>query len=449
MYRITIPVWHWLSSISTTLSRYRRDERANIAILFGLLAPVLVGALGLGLETSWWYQTQRDMQNAADEAAIAAATNASSSYATEATAVTANYGYTNGLNNVTVSTSNTASCPSGGNNCYSVVISTKMQLYLTPVIGFTGNTTVNGSPAQTITATAVAQRGTVNRKYCLLSLHFIGVGIQGNGVPNANFRGCSIMSDSTSSCNGHNMGADYGDAHLTNVGCGILQDSNVPIVNDPYSYLASNIPANPCLTYPQEPLKHGDPGLPASNQWTGSQSLSGNKIVCGDLQLTGDTTIDAPAGAVLVIENGQLDTNGYTLKTASGSSVTVVFSGNNLGAYTHAPTGGGTLDISAPSSGVWSGMAIYQDPNLTTGVDLYSAGNSPTWDISGITYLPNASVTFKGAVNKSSFGQSCFVMVVGDITVDGTGAIFENGACDAAGVNMPTNNVPGRGQLVS
>jgi hypothetical protein len=152
---------------------------------------------------------------------------------------------------------------------------------------------------------------------------------------------------------------------------------------------------------------------------------------------------------VLVIENGQLDTNGYTLKTASGSSVTVVFSGTNLGAYTHAPTGGGTLDITAPSSGVWSGMAMYQDPNLTTGVDLYSAGNSPTWDISGITYLPNSNVTFKGAVNKSSYGKSCFVMVVGDITVDGTGAIFENGACDAAGVSMPANNVPGRGQLVT
>jgi hypothetical protein len=40
-------------------------------------------------------------------------------------------------------------------------------------------------------------------------------------------------------------------------------------------------------------------------------------------------------------------------------------------------------------------------------------------------------------------------MVVGDIVVDGTGAIFENGACDAAGANMPTNNVPGRGQLVT
>ena len=438
----------WSSKLAAILSRYRRDERANIAILFGLLAPVLIGALGLGLETSWWYQTQRDMQNAADEAALAAATNAGSSYNTEALAVSANYGYTNGANNTTVTASNTASCPSGGSNCYSVTITTKMQLYLTPVIGYTGNTTVNGSPATTLTATAVAKRGTVDRKYCLLSLNSIGTGILGNGVPNSNFKGCSIMSDSSSTCNGHNMGADYGDAHVTDNGCGVIQDSNVPSLADPYKALASNIPENPCDgNYPQEPSKHGDPSLPSSNQWSGSKSWGNTKTMCGDVQLTGDTTITGNNN-VLVIENGQLDTNGYTLKTASGSDVTVIFSGDNSGTYTHAPTGGGTLDIAAPTSGTWAGVAMYQDPSLTSGVDVASAGNSPTWDISGIVYLPKSNVTFKGAVNKSSNGQSCFVMVVGDITVDGTGAIFENGACDAAGVNMPTNTVPGRGQLV-
>ena len=60
---------------------------------------------------------------------------------------------------------------------------------------------------------------------------------------------------------------------------------------------------------------------------------------------------NAPSNAVLVIENGQLDTNGYSITTSSGSGLTVVFSGTNSGSYTHAPTGGGTLDISSPTSG--------------------------------------------------------------------------------------------------
>ena len=96
------------------------------------------------------------------------------------------------------------------------------------------------------------------------------------------------------------------------------------------------------------------------------------------------------------------------------------------------------------------GVAIYQDPSLTTsGVSVTYAGNSPTWDITGLIYMPHASVTFKGAVNKSSNGHSCFVLVVDNITIDGTGSILKDeGECGAAGLSMPTTSVPGRGQLV-
>jgi hypothetical protein len=212
--------------------------------------------------------------------------------------------------------------------------------------------------------------------------------------------------------------------------------------------LASNIPANTCSSYPQEPTKKNSPALPATNLWSGTQALMGNVQICGDLQLTGNVVVNAPSNAVLIIENGQLDTNGYSITTASGSGLTVVFSGTNSGSYTHAPTGGGTIDISSPTSGVWKGVALYQDPSLTSGVDISAAGNSPTWDISGLVYLPHSSVTFSGAVNKASNGQSCFAMVVDNILINGTGSILETGGCAAQGLNMPTGYLPGRGQLV-
>src|SRR5262249_49766225 len=142
--------------------------------------------------------------------------------------------------------------------------------------------------------------------------------------------------------------------------------------------------------------------------------------------------------------NGRLDTNGFTLQTAPGSALTIIFSGPDAsGTYTHYPTGGGTLDFPAPTSGTWKGVAIYQDPNLPAGADvnITYAGNSPTWDITGIVYLPHSSVTFKGAVDKSSNGESCFELVVDNITIDGTGDILATGGCAAAGVTLPTNNV--------
>src|SRR5207253_4618820 len=98
--------------------------------------------------------------------------------------------------------------------------------------------------------------------------------------------------------------------HGNDNGCGVNQVSNAAVVTDPYATRAANIPTNTCSSYPQEPAKKKDPDLPPSNLWSGTKSLSGNTQICGDLQLTGDVTIDAPSGAVLVIQNGQLDTTG-------------------------------------------------------------------------------------------------------------------------------------------
>ena len=424
------------------------DRRANIAVITALTAPIFLGASALGFETTYWMMLKQNMQNAADSAALAASTNGGANYAEEAKAVTSKFGFADGVSNVTVTASNAAACPAGGNTCYSVTVSTVVPLYIAQIVGFQGNTVLGGKGGKIITSTAVATKGTTVHQYCILALGTTGTSLRSNGASMANLSGCSTMSNSASTCNGGNLNADFGDAHMNNNGCGNVQTSGVPIVPDPYSGLAANIPANPCKNYPQIPSKKNDPALPAANSWSGAKALNGNVIMCGDIQLTGDVTIDAPAGATLVIENGQLNTNGYTIRTSSGSGVTVVFSGTNAAGYTHAPTGNGTIDMAAPTTGPWKGVAVYQDPNLTSGVDMADFGNSPTWDITGLVYLPNANVTFSGIVNKSSNGKSCFSLVVNQITVNGTAKILPKGECAAAGLDMPANTVPARGQLI-
>ncbi len=441
--------WH-RKRFSRCFSDFLKSAGGNIAIMFALMAPLFVGGLGMGVETALWYVDQRNAQNASDAAAIAAgADGTAANYANVANAVAAQYGFTNGVNGVTVTTSNTASCPSGGTTCYSVAITMKQPLYLLPIVGFSGNTTLNGQSAQSLQASATATANGVTHQYCLLTLSNSSSSLTTNGAPKANLAGCSVMSDGGATCHGHNLGADYGDAAGTNNGCGVSEMSNVPAVKDPYASLASNIPTNTCSSYPQE-NKHGG-GLPNTNTWTGSVNWSGNVILCGDQQLTGNLTINNTNGpATVVIENGQLDTGGNTIQTANGSTVTIVFSGTNSGSYTHAPTGGGTLNIQAPTSGNWSGVAIYQDPNITGGVDISAAGNSPTWDITGLVYLPNSNVTFSGAVGKSDNGAACFVMVTNTLLINGTANILNDmGQCAQAGLNMPSNKVGGRGQLVN
>jgi hypothetical protein len=329
-----------------------------------------------------------------------------------------------------------------------VTISKSQPLILAQFVGYAGDSTLAGAPAKRIRAIAVAKQATTQRPYCLVALGQMGTTIQSNGAPNANLSGCNVMANGAATCNGHNLGADIADAHGANSGCGVVSDSNMPILPDPYSSLASNIPPNPCAgAYPQEPAKKGTP-LPPSNQFAGSYSWGAVQTVCGDMQLTGPITISNSGGpTTLVIYNGDLDTNGYTLQTAAGAGLTIIFAGDN--SYTHIPMGGGVLDYAAPTSGTWSGVAMYQDPALTSGVDISAAGNSPTWNITGLVYLPHASVTFSGAVNKSSNGVSCFALMVNDITINGTGSILAHGQCGQAGLILPSNPVPGRGQLVS
>ncbi len=441
-----------LTALQSRLCRFSRDRRGVAVLLVALALPALIGTMGLAAETSYWYMHKRSMQNAADAAAIAAATNASSTYAAEAAAVATQYGFTNGSGNITVSATNPGTAAGCQTNCYVVIVSDKVPLFLSKVVGYTGDPGKSGSTAMSATAvtTSVLIPG---YPYCILALAASGAeGITSNGAPKANLNGCDVMSNTTATCNGHNLGASIGDAHGTNSGCGIVQNSNVPTVTDPYSGLASNIPTNTCSSYPQEPQKKKDSPLPASNQLSGSLTWSGDVIKCGDVQLTGNTTINATSNAVLVIENGQLDTGSYTLQTAANSGLTIVFTGTNVAGYTQTPTGGGTLDITAPTSGVWSGIAIYQDPKLTVSanIDFSAAGNSPTWNITGLVYLPHASVTFSGAVNKSSNGASCFGLVVDNITINGTGDIFANDTqCSSAGLTLPQALSGHRGTLVN
>jgi hypothetical protein len=198
----------------------------------------------------------------------------------------------------------------------------------------------------------------------------------------------------------------------------------------------------------------------------GGKGPTNNFFACGDQVLTGDMVINAPAGspATLVIENGVLDLNGHSLTTADGSAVTLVFSGDpTSNTYGHAPvdnTNGNTgkLDITAPGPPLlptdppypWAGVAIYQDPALTSGVDVSAAGNSPTWNISGLIYMPHASVTLKGAIDKANAGKSCVVLVADNFTISGTAGILKTdiGGCPDAGLTMPQAIVAGRSALV-
>jgi Flp pilus assembly protein TadG len=120
------------------LERFFHDQGGVAVLLVALALPALIGTMGAAAEVSYWYMHKRSMQNAAGAAAIAAGTNASSTYAAEAAAVAAQYGFTNGSGNVTVTATNPGTAAGCASNCYVVTVSDKVPLFLSKAIGYKG-----------------------------------------------------------------------------------------------------------------------------------------------------------------------------------------------------------------------------------------------------------------------------------------------------------------------
>lgn len=414
-----------------------RCRRAAISPLTALMLIPISGAMAYSIELGGWYYTQRSMQNAADSAAIAAATVSSTGANTtplmEARAAAKQFGFVDGVKNTTV-TAATTTCPAGvaaGATCYKATVSTVFPLLFSRVIGLNGDTALGTARGQLIQSAAIATTsgpGTALKTPCVTARSTSTTAFVSNGGPKPDMSGCTLLSYGGMTCNGHDLGADYGVAAGTSSGCGAHQVSGATMPPDPYDTLKSNV----------DPFACGD--TPADNTISGG--LSGTLNYCGNVKLTSDVTLTG-ANTVMTIKNGVLDLNGFTLKTPSATDgATIVFSGSNTSPRSHIPMSSvnkaGTIDIKAPTSGNWSGVAIYQDPKLTSNVSLTYAGNQPTWNITGLVYMPNADLQFSGAVNKSAAGASCFVLVAYTVLVNGTAYIYADASgCSDAGLTTP------------
>ena len=496
------------------IARYLRSERAAVSPILVLSLVPIIGALGMGVEGSNWWLTQRAVQNAADTAAMAADWNTgataagsksgngfSMTYSTtgcatspgdfdcDAVAAAAKAGFTNGSANVVVYPQHlTSGCPSSLSSCYEVTVIKKLPVYLLGIVGFSGDTTISSGSAQAVEAIAYAGTVNVTAPNCIVSTATSGVGLQTNGAPKVALQGCNIAASSTSNpsatCNGSNLGANNYSSPGTDNGCGVnhINGATAPSTTT-IQNMSSNIPADPCggqaANYPQE-----SGTLPSSNTPSvtlGGKTYSGGAhpgyvYFCGDVKLSGNVSISTTT--VVVIYNGQLDLNNFTLSTASATGATLIFAGmNSIGSVTpfhnftdNSSSGKGVIDIEAPTNdstattynATWHGVAIYQSPFqvdgtgvLTTALadeavtkklnslDIAAAGSSPTLDLTGIMYLPNAALTMSGAIDQSSFGFQCFLLVANTVQINGNGSIFKNPqtGCNQAGATQITTNI--------
>src|SRR5215469_4062876 len=177
----------WVSA-RVGFDRLLQDRSGASAMIIGLSATMLIGFAGIGTEMGLWYFTHRNLQNAADSAAMsaeAALFYADGNYTSEAKTSAARYGFADGTNGVSVTINKPpqSGAYAGVSDAVEVVISEPQVRLFTAL--FSNN-------ALTQTARAVAQVGS-NGNGCVVTLDKNAVvDLFDNGNTSLNLNSCDL-----------------------------------------------------------------------------------------------------------------------------------------------------------------------------------------------------------------------------------------------------------------
>jgi len=382
------------------IGRLWRDSAGGLAIYTALLAPVLIGFTGLGVDIGLWYANVRAAQSAADSSARAGALVALGTYgnAAEISSAATTEAAANGFaaasgDTVTVNYPPQSGQFAGSTDSVEVVVSRRINGLFSSLL-FDGPTV--------ITARAVAMAD--NTEACMWALNPsdpAAVKVAGNAEVSL---GCGVFVNSSAAAALQQSGHSCLSASQIKVVGGFSVDCTTPApvggalaVSDPLALLPA--PAyNTCDNNGVE-IDTGDGNLDPG-------------VYCGDIRINTHGTVHFNAGQY-VLKNAGLTINGQA--TVTGSEVSFYLTPDTAATTNISIAGGAHVTLSAPTDGDMIGVLFYQDRAAEAGATHSFTGGSES-QLTGILYFPNQAVKFAGGseLNGSS------TMIVAN-TIDFTG----------------------------
>jgi hypothetical protein len=156
--------------------------------------------------------------------------------------------------------------------------------------------------------------------------------------------------------------------------------------------------------------------MPTSGTIKISQPTYTEYHICGDLSLSGTGVLagtSASADTVIIVENGKISISNNA--KVSTMRTTLVLTGvSTYASYLDFPNGNGqsaTLSLSPSTSAdnPWHGVALFQNPLLTTSVN-NDWGPGATFTADGLVYLPHSVVQLRGVANSGNYRCSKFAV---------------------------------------
>jgi Flp pilus assembly protein TadG len=437
--------------IRRLLARFRDDARGAIVVLAAILFPVLIGGLGLWVETGYWYHMQRKVQHAADTAAFTAvvrlrAGDALSARDAAARRVALASGWIDGAASddftvypVTVSGSLDAgtltvtrqSAVTSATNGLGVTLRETHPRWFTSL--FLGG-------RATLAASAVAQIKAGTSAACMLALSKTAPGaITVGGSTAVTLNGCDMATNSASATafSMGNSGSSLTTGCISAVGGAVtgpgltLTSPSCPEVvtgaaeaRDPYAAVAEPALHGPCET--SRVGKNGETTrvVPSNLHPSGVKSIR----FCKGLDLNGAVELEP---GLYIIEGGSLTVNGGAVGQTIPTSIKTV--ANALGqkgvTFLIAPTadvrlnGTVTMDLAAPTTGPYSGLLFFGSRSGTTSSFKINGGSDQT--LQGAIYAPASLVDYVG--NATTDGRNGCTQIVADrISFSGNSTLSAN-----------------------
>lgn len=418
-----------------------RDKSGGVAIMYAIVLPGLLGLVGLGVETGYWYVGKRDLQTQADAAALTAAYEKAATRDAEMKPAAINEAVRNGFPNSAATTLTLHNPPTtgkqAGNDKAVEAVLTQNYAPMFSALFHPGNITIRARAVATLIASGEA---------CVLALNATADGaVSNSGNTNVNSPTCTVAANSTASdaikFGGSSTldfdslwtagGTAYGGS--TNVTLNRPEQTHMWAITDPYASLTSNAPSG-CNINNQYNGLSKDTSIPNSG------SYSPGTTICGNIHITGGI-IDFKPGTYW-LKGGSLQIDGGTVKcsacTPGGDGVTFIFTTDQNGKPTSIGTvsinGGATVTLNAPNTGPYKGVLFYQDrraPQDTSNMKATLNGGSGT-ALNGAIYFPNNEVAWSGNTNL----QSACTLIVGDkVTFTGASNLSVDD-CTKQGVNI-------------
>ncbi|MEO6248382.1 MAG: pilus assembly protein TadG-related protein [Sphingomicrobium sp.] len=455
------------------LSRIWQNRRGNVIIIMGAMLPLVIGCAGLATDTIQWTLWKRQLQRAADSAAIAGVyTRTVTDTQTAVETAVCNDLVKNQHTGLVLAGSYTT-CPDGttrrgpvtllsdsGNATKQVRVSLTVQqslpfssMFMTSVPQIVANATASSVPGG----------GTACFLGLTTSASETGLAFTGNAAvvaPN-----CDGFSDSSSTNSSSAKGS--ADVTLNTVGgVGGVQASNnfhvtayrpySPVLADPFIGIAPNPTDMVCkatiTTTTGNGNGNGSGGSTSSTTTTAAVALDENTVLpladassgvskatnCfSSLSVSSGKTLTLPAGTYY-INGGDAFIQGNITCTACTIILTNVDpTSTTIGQF--KVNASSNVNLTAPTSGTYAGIAIYQDRRaVDSNANVNKINGNSNSIINGAMYFPNQQLEYNGTGTTSAV---CTMFVAKRLVFTGNSTTSNkfNGAADCP--QYPSFNV--------